>query len=60
MNKRKKALRAAFVEDYLVLCSQYGLVIDAKQEEEEFIGLEIVSNKNWDMPMYTRYMKGRI
>jgi len=60
LSKRELANRREFVEDYLVLCSKYGLCIDADEEEWKDVELKIVSNKKWIAPRFHTYMRGLV
>jgi len=63
MSVRLKAKRAAFIEDYLKLCSEYGLVIDCGDSTElhiQDIMLAPEKYPGYNMPMYVKYMKGLV
>jgi hypothetical protein len=69
MTDKELANRKAFVEDYLKLCTNYGLVIDCVNDK---IDLEINSIKfvegfgpylgclGYDMKKYHNYMRGLV
>jgi len=56
--------RKAFINDYLELCRQYGLLLDVNGEQEDSFGetidLELRSSKKYLFNRYEIYMKGLI
>ena len=58
---KDKADRSAFVEDYLNLCTQYGLVVDS--DDELFINPiqpTLAISSGYNMKMYHKYMRSLV
>ena len=63
MNAREKAKREAFIEDYLKLCSEYGLAIDCLDDMDVLGIVSTVANEDnpgWNMKMFTEYMRNLV